>query len=152
MEAICIILSLFVIFLNISLFIYIKKQDKKRDESEQAIKHPSELEDIFLFDFLNYQSGNTISNIAIIQGGDSVPANPTINKIPVGKIAIKPIDVLNELETIPTPFSLDGIDNKIEILKTKASFIKQHYSRNEVNGLIERLENRKKYSLCKLYF
>ena len=148
-----IILSLIVIFLISLLFFYIKKQSNdSRNLFQKNLKNPSELDDIFLFDFLNYQSGNTISNIPILQGGDSITANPSINSIPVGKISIKPIDVLNELETIPTPFSLEGLDNKIEVLKTKASFIKQHYSRNEVTGLIERLENRKKYNLCKVYF
>lgn len=149
-SVIIIILFLFVIFLVIYLFLYIKKS-KKRNGFE-TIKDGSELDDIFLFDFLNYQSGNTLTNIPILQRGEPLPDNPTINNIPVGKIAVKPIDVLNELETIPTPFSLAGIDNKIEILKTKASFIKLHYSRKEVEGLIERLENRKKYDLCKPYF
>ena len=68
------------------------------------------------------------------------------------KIKIKPIDALKELETVPTPFSLTLIDEKIEILKDKAKLIVQFYPKREVEALIQRLENRKKYSESKEFF
>lgn len=68
------------------------------------------------------------------------------------KIKVKPIDVLNELETVPTPFSLTLIDEKISILKDKEKLIVQHYAKREVQALIERLENRKKYLQFKDFF
>jgi hypothetical protein len=68
------------------------------------------------------------------------------------KIKVKPKDVLNELETVPTPFSLIGLDEKIEILKDKEKLIVQYYAKREVSALIERLENRKKYQENKVFF
>jgi hypothetical protein len=62
------------------------------------------------------------------------------------KIAIKPIDVLEELETVPTPFSLELLEEKLSVLRDKERLITQEYSKHEVVALIERLENRKKYA------
>jgi len=93
-----------------------------------------ELGDTYLFDFLNYAADNTPT----IWAGDK-------QQVESLKIKVKPIDVLNELETIPTPFSLLGIDDKVSVLEDKKQFINQHYVKREVDGLIERLKNRKKY-------
>lgn len=68
------------------------------------------------------------------------------------KIKVKPIDVLNELETIPTPFTLAAIDDKIQMLRYKSDLITQHYAKREVEALIERLENRKKYIEHRTFF
>ena len=116
------------------------------------------LDDTFLFDFKNYQSqynGNTL-NTFITFGADSdsmEDPNPSGSlKGPSKKIAVKPKDVLAELETIPTPWTLSNLDDKIEVLKYKADLITQHYSKREVEGLIERLENRKKWHKFKNFF
>ncbi len=68
------------------------------------------------------------------------------------KVRIKPIDALIELETIPTPFSLVGLDEKILIFKQKSKLIVQHYAKREVNALLERMEARKKYAEHRLFF
>ena len=68
------------------------------------------------------------------------------------KIKVKPIDVLNELEVIPTPFSLEKLDEKIGIMKMKSDLITQVHSKREVKALIERLNNRKKYTKNKAFF
>jgi hypothetical protein len=115
----------------------------------------SGLRDNYLFDFKNYSSqyNGNISSIAI-DGTSTDPTkddgeeNPNFPK----KIKVKPIDVLNELETIPTPFTLTLIDEKIEILKDKSKLIVQHYAKREVVALIERLENRKKYLQYRSFF
>ena len=39
------------------------------------------------------------------------------------KVTVKPIDVLNELEVVPSNWSLEGIDGKIEMLKDKEELI-----------------------------
>ena len=62
-----------------------------------------------------------------------------IDKTPE-KITVKPIDVLNEIETVPNPFTMALLDEKIGILKDKEKLIKQDYSKREVSALIERLE------------
>lgn len=62
------------------------------------------------------------------------------------KKIIKPIDVVDELEHEVSPFSLEDLDAKIQILKDKVSLIKDNsYSKNETMGILERLENRKKW-------
>jgi len=63
------------------------------------------------------------------------------------KIEIKPKDIINELSKPPTKGSLEGIDDKIKILKEKESFIEQKHAKKEVNGLIKCLENRKKFDM-----
>lgn len=62
------------------------------------------------------------------------------------RIAKKPVEVRQELESPNTPISLENIDEKIQSLKDKTRFTNQHYSRQELLSLIERLENRKKYA------
>jgi len=106
-----------------------------------------ELEDNYLFDFKNWASEyNGVGNaIAIGMPNQTDSSQPT-------KIKVKPVDVLNELETIPTPFSLTLIDEKIEILKDKSKLIVQHYAKREVDALIERLNNRKLYTKHKGFF
>ena len=61
------------------------------------------------------------------------------------KIEVKPIDVVGELERVPTSWSQVGIDEKITILQEKTELIKNNYAKREVNGMLERLQNRKKY-------
>lgn len=109
------------------------------------------LTDNYLFDFKNWSSGyanggNVLTGTVMIGSPDAT------DKTQPTKIKVKPIDVLNELETVPTPFSLALIDEKIEILKDKAKLITQNYSKREIEALQVRLENRKKYSEHKEFF
>ena len=114
----------------------------------------SGLDDTFLFDFKNYQSQYTgvTMNSFISVGGASDSDSEESSKETSRKIAVKPKDVLNELETIPTPWTLSNLDDKIEVLKYKADLITQNYSKREVQGLIERLENRKQWHKFKNFF
>jgi hypothetical protein len=109
------------------------------------------LDETFLFDFKNYQSqytGVSINSFISVGGADEDSNSNSSNK----KIAVKPKDVLSELETIPTPWTLSNLEDKIEVLKYKADLITQHYSKREVKALIERLENRKKWDKFKNFF
>jgi hypothetical protein len=114
----------------------------------------SGLDDTFLFDFKNYQSQYTgvAMNSFISVGGASESDSEESSKETSRKIAVKPKDVLNELETIPTPWTLSNLDDKIEVLKYKSDLITQNYSKREVQGLIERLENRKQWHKFKNFF
>jgi hypothetical protein len=118
---------------------------------------PRELKDNYLFDFKNFMTqyndnyvfGNTIDGgNTVDSGGVFIPTEYSAPK----KIKVKPIDVLNELETIPNPFSLTLLDEKIEMLKDKTKLIVQYYAKREIEALIERLENRKKYLEFKSFF
>lgn len=108
---------------------------------------PNDFNENYLFDFKNWASqyNNLFPSPIISTSTESgVSANT--------KIKIKPIDVLGELETVPNPFSLTLLDEKIEILKDKSKLIVQHYAKRELEALIERIENRKKYVDHKSFF
>lgn len=57
----------------------------------------------------------------------------------------KPVEVVSELETVPTPFTLEGLDEKIELFKDKKKISTQRYAREQIKGFLKRLENRKHY-------
>ena len=128
----------------------IDKQTKNTVQlSEQS--SISGLNDTYLFDFKNWAGdfgGNSVdvfTNITVDGEQQSSTTYPT-------KVKVKPIDVLHELETIPTPFTLTLVDEKIEILKDKSALITQHYAKREVEALIERLNNRKRYNEFNKFF
>ena len=127
----------------------------KEEKSARITLGPSTgLDDSFLFDFKNYQSqytGVTMNSFISVGGADSDSSGDEISS-GSQKIAVKPKDVLQELETVPTPWTLSNLDDKIEVLKYKRELITQHYSKREVEGLIERLENRKKWGKFKNFF
>ena len=58
---------------------------------------------------------------------------------------IKPILVKEELETIPVPFTLEDLDEKINLFKAKSTLIAQKFSKAQVDGFIQRLLNRQHY-------
>jgi hypothetical protein len=136
--------------------------DKLKNQSEVNGLIPtssSGLNDNYLFDFKNYSSqysnnGNGFMNPSIVSFGgvERTDIDDSNSKKPIQKIKVKPIDVLNELETIPNPFTLTLIDEKIEILKDKSELITQEYAKREINALIERLENRKKFDKNRAFF
>ena len=61
------------------------------------------------------------------------------------RIAKKPVEVVAELETVPTPFTLEGLDDKIALFKDKKAISVQRYAKDQIVGFLKRLENRKKY-------
>ncbi len=136
----------------------IKSLFKKGNNSTGAsfiINSDREFNDTFLFDFKNYRSqytGVTMNTFISVGGPDSDSSGDQTSPKSPQKIAVKPKDVLAELETIPTPWTLSNLEDKIEVLKYKRDLITQHYSKREVEGLIERLENRKKWGKFKSFF
>lgn len=120
-----------------------------------------ELTDPFLIDFrpnrwISYASqGNTpmveggvltapsvqggVSAVGRIQAGEGIISN-------VVKVPVRPVEVLDELKVPPTIWSLQGIDQKIEMLKKKSAHIVQRYAKQEVDGLVHCLECRKKFN------
>jgi hypothetical protein len=154
-----------------------KTKEKNEKYSDFSIEPCDGLNETYLFDFKNYSSqyngsgsffiggfNGDIDSGGVVTVGDqenAIETNPDGThrmrqqynvKVPSKKIKVKPKDVLHELETVPTPFSLMGLDDKIEILKDKEKLIVQHYAKREVSALIERLENRKKYVEHKAFF
>lgn len=122
-----------------------KKEKTLADREAEYYDQQKALEDNYLFDFQNWASDYYRG------GGTRLQSENPSSDMPK-KIKIKPIDVLNELETIPTPWSLALLNDKIEMLKEKEKHIVQHYAKREIKALIERLENRKKYIDHKEFF
>lgn len=137
--------------------------------AESAIAKNPEFHEKYLFDFKKgFRSGGFEGGM-MLEGMEETTANGSVatlgmqNEIVAAnnaepkkeetiKVAVKPIDVLNELEVIPNPFSLELLDEKISVLKDKKQLIKQEYTKRELKGLIERLDNRKKYNEHKAFF
>ena len=63
------------------------------------------------------------------------------------RIEATPKSVKHELENVPTPFdvNLTDLDNKISTLQDKTKLLNQKFAKKQIEGLIKRLENRKKY-------
>lgn len=69
------------------------------------------------------------------------------------KVQLKPIEVFGELERIPTPITLENLEEKIAMFKMKKDLIKSnHYCEKEVIDFQLRLENRRKYDEHKEFF
>jgi hypothetical protein len=107
------------------------------------------LQDNFLFDFKQGYRTSWIGGGTIAVNGQSSSGEPFT---PPAKIIIKPIDVINELQTVPTPFDVNYLDEKISVLEAKSELIRQQYAKQEVTALIERLTNRKQYAENKAFF
>lgn len=138
------------------MFKFFKKLFKSEPKTSRiSISTNTELDESFLFDFKNYGSLYAGPNTNLVIGGAIVSENSVEGSAgeskPI-KIAIKPIDVLDQLETIPTPWTLSNLQDKIDILNYKKDLIVQQYSKREIIALIERLENRKKWEKHKVFF
>lgn len=128
-----------------------RKYNEYARDSQNLAK---ELSENFLFDFRADMFGNSMPITATggiqldgnMNDADAVDSSVEIEPKKTVKIAVKPIDVFNELERLPTPFSLEMLDQKIEMTKARAAMVRQHYTKRELEGILERLEFRKKYS------
>lgn len=151
-----------------------KEVTKDTRKLSEVTPEDEEFNDAYLFDFLNYASGYRnsfnrpirqmdapINGMSTSEDGEedgdisenaSDISNPAILKKSKQKIKIKPIDVVEELERIPTPFELTLIDEKISILEDKSSLLTQRYAKRSVEALKERMFNRKRYIEFKSYF
>lgn len=65
---------------------------------------------------------------------------------------VKPVDVVAQLETAPTPITVEGLDEKIAMFEKKKKFTSQRFSKAQIEGMITRLENRKKYAEHHTFF
>lgn len=63
-----------------------------------------------------------------------------------------PLSVVKELEHIPVPFDLMNIHRKILMFKSKSKLVAQKFTRDQIEGFIQRLENRKHYLAHKDFF
>lgn len=125
-------------------------QTTKSNDGEpiQIIEQHNPMDDKYLFDFKPMFTAPDENRR--IQFGNVGLGNEATEGLP--KTTITPKQALKELETMPTPISLANIDDKIAVMKDKAKLIQQSYAKREVNAVLERLENRKKYPQFKDFF
>ncbi len=134
---------------------------KKAIEETQGIEDNRFSKDR-IYDFYRHMEQGTFSSANQIDfnglqgGGDIVvpiaeqqPGNQEKDSKPSFK---KPIEVLAELEIIPTPVNLKDIDKNIELLKKKEKLAAQLYSQYNIKAAIACLENRKKYDEFKEFY
>ena len=89
---------------------------------------------------------------SLLTGSSTMALDSVIEEIKP-KVTLKPIDVFKELETIPTPITLENLEEKIMTLKLKAEFIRSNmYAKKEVIDMITRIENRRKWDEYKEFF
>lgn len=132
-----------------------KKEETANHNGVIMIGDSSGLDESFLFDFKNFGSMYTGSRSNFVVSGalvESTSDSESGENSKPAKIAIKPIDVLDQLETVPTPWTLSNLQDKIDVLNYKKDLIVQSYAKREVVALIERLENRKKWNEHKAFF
>lgn len=118
--------------------------EQERRYAEAVPMEGPGLEEGYLVDFRGGNFSGPMGDPSSVQSSDGQGA--------VKKIKIKPIDVLNQLETVPTPFNLNNLDDKIAVLRDKEDLIRNHWAKREITGLIERLENRKKFEEFRVFF
>ena len=158
----------FAILGCVTLFLVAKNIYRTNKIGITPVSAVGQLNEDFLFNFHTGYAGGMLTPqdqwdngvtgqlvVGPFDGNTPMPRIATPEEVKNGKsakIKIKPIDVLQELETTPTPFSLALLDQKIEMLKQKEPLITQHYAKRETMAILERLEIRKKYSVNSVFF
>lgn len=121
-----------------NIFRKLFRRRKRAGYYDTPMPSRSGLDDNYLLDFrggyMGPDNGIAYSSEGVLSTADSEPK----------KIKVKPREVLNELERIPTMWSLEHIDEKIRIMKDKVKLLNQEYARRELEDFVSRLENRKK--------
>lgn len=133
----------------------LKKENQKSSGNIHIMGSSSdddELSENYLVDFrADRFSGNgwSVNGTGVVAVGNSFDGeeSSTTLKTKMTRIPVKPVDVLNELQKSPTNWSLEGLEDKIGILRDKEEIITQKYAKQEVKALILCLENRKKYDV-----
>lgn len=95
--------------------------------------------------YKNYNDTIAMTPIAFDGTGITFNSTGSIVKPTDERIVATPLSVMGELETVPTPFSNENLDEKIATLKDKSKLLNQRYAKAQIEGLCKRLENRKKY-------
>lgn len=130
-------------------------QDPDKLDHVESMYSSNELDDTYVFDFKNwtsqYSGGGFLDVGTPIAFGSTGSVSEQENKVE-HKIKLKPIEALDQLERVPTPWDLVGLDDKIFVMKDKEKLIVQSYAKREVKAIIERFQNRKHYNEHKTFF
>lgn len=96
-----------------------------------------------LYDFYQTYYGTAPQIIAAPRGDEKDPADK--------RLPITPKSVVDELNNTMV-VSLEGLDEKIQCLRDKTKLSTQHYTTAQLEGMIERLEFRRRYPDYREFF
>lgn len=140
------------------MFKWLKFRRNRNDYEPILRSDRKRLDDKFLIKYPSYMGGMVNPTGGDYYGGtESMNSQGSSEEKQVKRIAIKPIDVINELSHQPKNFELFDIDARIEMLESKKELIPEidganHYTRNDLDACIERLRNRKSYTKFREFF
>lgn len=107
-----------------------------------------------MYDFFQNYNGSVDGFVPVINAWGTFTVSSTSDiprpidsdRPPNTRVAVTPKSVAAELDSNPTPFSVEGIDEKIETLRKKSKMVSHHiYTKAQIDGMIKRLEYRKRY-------
>lgn len=102
-----------------------------------------------MYDYYADFGGGVGVTVAQFNAGENLALNgleePDFGNPKDERIDKKPVEVVGELETVPTPFTLEGLDEKIALFADKSKISNQRYAKDQIDGFKKRLENRKFY-------
>lgn len=139
--------AVFYIFIELNKIKKARKSSKGGFTLTEEYGNSDELSDKYLLDFRadRFTYGGALVGNAMSDGRDAGAEIVSKTKEKTVRVPVKPIDVLKELEKEPTHWALEGLDDKIQMLKDKEKIINQRFAKREVQSLIQCLGNRKKY-------
>ncbi len=103
-----------------------------------------------MYDFFENYNGTLQRNILPWDGDIVSMENPNTPKDE--RIEATPKSVFTELETVPTPFTVVDLQEKIELMKKKTGLASQRYVKEQIDGMIVRLKNRTHYEKNRGFF
>jgi len=142
-----IIVFVLILFLLITFYMqnrlekkFVAKLKSKEEKLNTGVQTPS-TETMYPSYMISYKEDQY--GVSIVTG--ALGSSKTNDKLPKErKVPVKPIDVIGELARTPTNWSLNALDDKINILKFKRKLINQSQPKNDLAAMIDCLENRKK--------
>lgn len=153
-----------------AIIIYFNRKIKKHNNDElrdtvgqkEFPNQMSPMEDNYIFDlqrsYWNSPTRNGRMTTIHVNANDATGEMPQIASDEISdleskqKLFVKPIEIVDELKEKPKLLSTSNIDEKIAVLNDKKEFINNNYAKNQVEGMIFCLENRKQYDAHKSYF
>lgn len=115
---------------------------RKKRISFSSVDNPNEG---YLIDFRAGQFGVVNTGYLTITNSSVESSTQNYGKTETAKVLVKPIDVLNELEKKPSNWSLEGLADKILMMEEKIELTTQKISKEESEGLLLCLKNRRKF-------
>jgi len=154
------------VFKRIFEFFSTGKKDSKEDSKSEGMRMMTSesydhMRDTYIISFDSLWTGGYGQELEAVgnpvspprSGGRSRKRRKALQSL---RKTVKPIDVVGELKIAPRKFDLIGLEDKITLLKDAQTYISNRgggtYTKEDVDGMLVLLENRKKYNEHRVYF